>query len=66
LEIALIRQRNLFVLGSIFCKEAAFSLLKINDLYNPATMYNFSSGLNSYLDAGAKTSLGVCLTERKH
>jgi hypothetical protein len=29
-------------------------------------MENFRRGLHSYLGAGAKTSLGVCLTELKH
>jgi hypothetical protein len=31
-----------------------------------ATMDNFRKGLHSHLGAGAKTSLGVCLTELKH
>ncbi len=30
------------------------------------SMDNFIRGLHSYLGAGAKTSLGVCLTELKH
>ncbi len=29
-------------------------------------MDSFKRGLHSYLGAGAKTSLGVCLTELKH
>jgi hypothetical protein len=29
-------------------------------------MENFRRGLHSYLGAGAKTSLGVCITELKH
>jgi hypothetical protein len=31
-----------------------------------ANMDNFGRGLHSYLGAGTKTSLGVCLTELKH
>ncbi len=30
------------------------------------SMDNFRRGQHSYLGAGAKTSLGICLTELKH
>ncbi len=34
--------------------------------FQSMAMDNFRRGLNSYLEAGAKTSLGVCLTKLKH
>jgi hypothetical protein len=36
------------------------------EMIDTVIMDNFRRGLHSYLWAGAKTSLGVCLTELKH
>jgi hypothetical protein len=58
--------------------KALFNLTYLNDIvaiveinmvmmgFWGQAMDNFRRGLHSYLGAGAKTSLGVCLTELKH
>jgi hypothetical protein len=38
----------------------------VSDKIERLPKYNFRRGLHSYLGTGAKTSLGVCLTEHEH
>ena len=53
-------------IGIVIPKEMQPAFLKTQASTVNKTMDNFRRGLHSYLGAGAKTGLGVCLSELKH